>query len=68
MSKRKTRLWGSSRLHQRPMCTVDGVVAQMALPPRCAGIMFVFETKAAARDWDGKDAVLFEMTPDRVTP
>ena len=37
------------------------VDAQFKLPEKCKGILFVFETKAAARKFWGKDVELCEI-------
>lgn len=51
----------SMQLHKRPAVSVDGHPEAMTLPPGCVGIMFVFGTKKAARDWCGKKVELREI-------
>ena len=43
----------------------DSIEVQMGLPKGCGGILFVFESKKAARDYWGKDTEL--MPIKRVT-
>jgi hypothetical protein len=38
---------------------------QIQLPKGCKGIMLVFESKKAARDYFGKDVGLLEIADDR---
>ena len=38
-----------------------GIRTKIKLPPGCLGIMMVFETKKAAREWWGKDVEFIEI-------
>ena len=55
------KLWQSNRLHKRPIVSLLGVPCPVTLPPGCVGVQFVFETKKAARAWDGDKAVLIQI-------
>lgn len=45
--------------------TADGVKTQMKLPPGCLGIMMVFESKKAAREYWGKDIGFAEIEMEK---
>lgn len=41
--------------------TVNGEPATIKLPDGCVGLMFVFDSEAAAREWYGEDVGLKEI-------
>lgn len=67
---KKGKMYLSQRLHKTPVVSVrdvfgDYVETPMKLPNGCEGIMFVFRTKTAAREWDGKKTTLRELEVDQ---
>jgi hypothetical protein len=52
-------------LMQKGNVLLNGEETQIQLPRGCTGIMLVFESKKAARDYFGKDVGLVEIADDR---
>jgi hypothetical protein len=50
---------------QKGNILVNGEEGQIKFPKGCKGLMLVFESKKAARDYFGKDVGLLEITDDR---
>ena len=52
----------------RQKITINGIVAEMPLPDWCIGIMFVFESKKAARAYYGNDVNLIRIKTQEEKP
>ena len=55
----KKPLYIAQKLHTG-VITVGGIQTKMTFPERCVGILMVFETKRAARNFMGKDVTFIE--------
>lgn len=56
-----------THLYRNPKCTSDtSLNIKIGLPKGCIGIMFVFESKTAARKWQGPKASLVRIDLEKM--